>query len=550
MAIYLASSLAARNGGTWPVAEDIAVKGGFRVVANSAERDAIDSLSRKAGMLVLTQSDNKIWLLNSDLTTWGSLTQTINNSTTTTAGLMSSADKSILDNLSLNALTALTANAPLVSSGGKTPTLSIPAATSSQNGYLSAQDWVTFNAKGTGNGTVLSVRGTAPLASTGGTDPVISMPAASATQSGYLTSTDWNTFNNKASASGSVAQVTATAPCVSSGGTNPVISMPASTSSVDGYLRATDWVTFNSKGNGTVQSVNASTPLTSTGGVNPTISMAAASSTQNGYLRATDWVTFNSKGNGNVNTVSAQSPLVNAGTATDPVISMPAATTTSHGYMTNSDKAKLDGISAGATNYVHPTGDGNLHVPATGTGNAGKVLTAGSTAGSMTWSTPTGGVTSVNGQTGSVTIDNTSITGLKTTDNAQFASLGVGTTSSGVAGEIRSTGNITAFYSSDRTLKENVKPIIGALTKVLQVNGVEFDWTDAYLAAHGGEDSYFNRKHDVGVIAQEIQVVLPEVVATREDGTLAVKYDRIVALLIEAIKDLSAKVDTLEAAVK
>ena len=204
MAIYLASSLAARNGGTWPVAEDTAVKGGFRVVANSAERDAIDSLSRKAGMLVLTQSDNKIWLLNSDLTTWGSLTQTINNSTTTTAGLMSSADKSILDNLSLNALTALTANAPLVSSGGKTPTLSMPAATSSQNGYLSAQDWVTFNAKGTGNGTVLSVRGTAPLASTGGTDPVISMPAASATQSGYLTSTDWNTFNNKANASGSV----------------------------------------------------------------------------------------------------------------------------------------------------------------------------------------------------------------------------------------------------------------------------------------------------------------------------------------------------------
>ena len=547
MAIYLASSLAARNGGTWPVAEDIAVKGGFRVVANSAERDAIDSLSRKAGMLVLTQSDNKIWLLNSDLTTWGSLTQTINNSTTTTAGLMSSADKSILDNLSLNALTALTANAPLVSSGGKTPTLSMPAATSSQNGYLSAQDWVTFNAKGTGNGTVTSVRGTAPLASTGGTDPVISMPAASATQSGYLTSTDWNTFNNKANASGSVAQVTATAPCVSSGGTNPVISMPAATSSVDGYLRATDWVTFNSKGNGTVQSVNASTPLTSTGGVNPTISMAAASSTQNGYLRATDWVTFNSKGNGNVNTVSAQAPLVNAGTATDPVISMPAASTTAHGYMTNADKAKLDGIAAGATAYTHPTGDGNLHVPATGTNNAGKVLTAGSTAGSLSWSTPTGGVTSVNGQTGAVVLDSTSITGLKTTDNARFASLGIGTAASGVAGEIRSTGNITAFYSSDRTLKQNIKPIIGALGKVLQISGVEFDWTDEYLAAHGGEDDYFNRKHDVGVIAQEMQLVLPEVVAKREDGTLAVKYDRIVALLIEAVKDLSAKIDVLEA---
>ena len=52
------------------------------------------------------------------------------------------------------------------------------------------------------------------------------------------------------------------------------------------------------------------------------------------------------------------------------------------------DRTKLDGIAAGANNYVHPTGDGNHHVPATGTANSGKVLTAGSTAGSEAWQTP------------------------------------------------------------------------------------------------------------------------------------------------------------------
>jgi len=62
------------------------------------------------------------------------------------------------------------------------------------------------------------------------------------------------------------------------------------------------------------------------------------------------------------------------------------ATTSTAGFMSPTDKSKLDGIAAGANNYSHPTGDGNLHVPATGTSNNGKVLKAGSTAGSISWS--------------------------------------------------------------------------------------------------------------------------------------------------------------------
>jgi hypothetical protein len=277
------------------------------------------------------------------------------------------------------------------------------------------------------------------------------------------------------------------------------------------------------------------------------IAITAASSTVNGYLRAQDWVTFNSKGYGNVNSVAVQAPLVLAGTATDPVITLPAATTTSGGLMSNTDKAKLDGIQAGATSYAHPTGDGNLHVPATGASNSGKFLMAGASAGSLSWGTPIGGVTSVNGQSGAVVLTKNDISGFATTDTVQFKSLGVNTAAPTAAGEIRATDNITAYFSSDRTLKENIKPLAGALSRVMQLTGVEFDWTDEYLAKHGGEDGYFLRRHDVGLIAQDVEKVLPEVVGKREDGTLAVKYDRIVGLLVEAIKDLQIEVAELKA---
>ena len=80
------------------------------------------------------------------------------------------------------------------------------------------------------------------------------------------------------------------------------------------------------------------------------------------------------------------------------------------------------------------------------------------------------------------------------------------------------------------------------MQKVLSIRGVEFDWNNL----DEQEDGYFVRKHDVGVIAQEIEKVLPEVVGTRADGIKAVKYDRIVPLLIEAIKDLKAEIDALK----
>lgn len=118
-----------------------------------------------------------------------------------------------------------------------------------------------------------------------------------------------------------------------------------------------------------------------------------------------------------------------------------------------------------------------------------------------------------------------------------------------VGGGLSATGNITAFASSDRRLKENIIPIDNPLEKIDKLDGVEFDWTDEYIQKESngkGEDEYFVRKHDVGLIAQQVEKVLPEVVGKRKDGYLAIKYDRIVPLLVEAIKELKKEIEELK----
>jgi len=126
-------------------------------------------------------------------------------------------------------------------------------------------------------------------------------------------------------------------------------------------------------------------------------------------------------------------------------------------------------------------------------------------------------------------------------NDVRMDSLGIATAASGTSGEIRATNDVTAFYSSDISFKENIVEIPSALDMVDKIRGVFFDWKDDYIESKGGEDDYFMRKHDVGLIAQEVEKVLPEVVGTRTDGTKAIKYDRLVPLLLQAIKELKNK---------
>ena len=116
------------------------------------------------------------------------------------------------------------------------------------------------------------------------------------------------------------------------------------------------------------------------------------------------------------------------------------------------------------------------------------------------------------------------------------------------AGAVHFKYDVIAYSStlSDARLKDNIVPIEGALAKVLALNGVEFDWN---AGARKGQ-------HDLGLIAQEVELVLPELIYENEmplmddavEGEVykTVDYDKIVGVLVEAIKELEARIKTLE----
>jgi hypothetical protein len=107
-----------------------------------------------------------------------------------------------------------------------------------------------------------------------------------------------------------------------------------------------------------------------------------------------------------------------------------------------------------------------------------------------------------------------------------------------VGGNVVANGNVIAFSSSDKQLKNNIKPLTNSLDKIIKIGGYEFDWDETK------QDDF--KGNDVGVIAQEIQEVLPQVVTKQKDGYLAVKYEKIVPLLIEGMKELNKKIEDLE----
>lgn len=128
-----------------------------------------------------------------------------------------------------------------------------------------------------------------------------------------------------------------------------------------------------------------------------------------------------------------------------------------------------------------------------------------------------------------------------TGSSVQFDSLGIGTAASGTTGEIRATGEITAGYSDDQ-LKTKLGNIENALDKLMELNGFY------YQANATAQELGYTTEKQVGVSAQEVQKVLPEVVTTApiDDKYLTVKYDRMIPLLIEAIKELKKQVDELK----
>jgi hypothetical protein len=128
-------------------------------------------------------------------------------------------------------------------------------------------------------------------------------------------------------------------------------------------------------------------------------------------------------------------------------------------------------------------------------------------------------------------------------NSVQFNSFGVGTAASGTAGEIRATNNITAYYSDER-LKTKIGSIDNALEKVKQIETMVYHANETAVAL--GYDASII---EVGVTAQSVERVMPQTVAPApiDDKYLTVRYERLVPLLIEAIKELEAQVAELKA---
>ncbi len=104
-------------------------------------------------------------------------------------------------------------------------------------------------------------------------------------------------------------------------------------------------------------------------------------------------------------------------------------------------------------------------------------------------------------------------------------------------GDAQFRQDVIAYHSSDERLKDNITYIHRPIDKINRIGGYKFTWNDK-------QETYLGK--DVGVLAQEVEAIMPELVTTRENGYKAVKYDKLVPLLIEGIKELDKKIKDIE----
>ena len=221
------------------------------------------------------------------------------------------------------------------------------------------------------------------------------------------------------------------------------------------------------------------------------------------------------------NTGSGNNVLATSPTLTTPNLGTPSALT-----LTNATGLPIDGgtintlpVARGGTGATDAgTARSNLSVPST-TGSGASGTWAINITGNAATATSATSATSATTATNATQLGGVAASGYALLSGATF------------------TGNLNApafFYTSDMRVKNNIETITDALAKVNSMRGVSFDWANGMGSA-------------VGVIAQEVQEVVPQAVSSQPDGLLNVAYGNLVGVLIEAIKELSAKVEALEA---
>jgi acyl-CoA synthetase (AMP-forming)/AMP-acid ligase II len=387
------------------------------------------------------------------------ITGSIAAATTSAAGSMSSADKTKLDGIATGAT-----NYTHPTGDGN---LHVPATSTTNNGkVLTAGATAGSMSWASAGGYTLPAATTSALGGVqiSGTDGGFTMSGNFLLQDDYILTTraplttDWISFWKVADGAQGKMQISTLLALAGGSMTYPGAGIALSTGSAWGTSitnNSANWNTAYGWGNW------AHTTLTGYGITDATpLAHKTTEDAINGLVKVNGSGTYSAVTDNSTNWAAGYTYRVTSASGTAPLTltlasngltgSVAAATTSVAGSMSAADKTKLDGIATGATNYTHPIGDGNLHVPANGTSNSGKILTAGATGGSYTWETPTfsslwtsvtGGIYRVSGCVSIGTISANFAHALHvTSDNPSSSTSYFSNTSSGTAVEILNTG--------------------------------------------------------------------------------------------------------------
>ena len=359
---------------------------------------------------------------------------------------------------------------------------------------------------------------------------------SSSTIRGEITSTNVTTalgFTPTAN-TGTITSVTGTSPIASSGGTTPAISISAATNAAAGSMSATDKgkidnITITSAVNLNTMDSSISSNTSNISTINSTLSEKAGNGANVDITSLTGLTTALSVAQGGT-----------GATALDSIQLSSFDDDLDNTYVALSGTQTISGTKTFSVAQKFATG--TVSAPSISF-NSNNVYTTGfylsnphelsiSRAGVQNFKFDSNGFQSLNSGTSQFT------------GHLQAHCLGIGIAPSQTSGEIWASGDVVANKSSDRRLKKKIKNIPNALEKVSQINGVTFEWKKTNEKMK--KEVHSHEGQDVGVIAQEIEEVLPEIVATRDNGYKAVYYEKLVPLLIEAVKELKAEVDELK----